>query len=55
MVYGYVMCDAMLDGELAHSGVHGDCPHRIKVVVVAKDNSTAVMRRVRELAGPKPA
>ena len=32
----------MIDGELAHSAAHGSCPHRIKVCVVAKSNSTQV-------------
>jgi len=30
-LHGYVSCDGMLDGEVAHSAAHGRCPHRIKV------------------------
>jgi hypothetical protein len=44
MVHAYVQCDAeLLRGELPHSCVHGPPPHRIKVCVVAKDNTKAVM------------
>jgi hypothetical protein len=50
MVYGYVSCEGAQSGELAHSGVHGPCPHRIKACVVAKDNAAAVVRYVRQLA-----
>ena len=49
-----VRCDAALEGEVSHSCLHGDGPHRIKVCVVAKDNTRAVMTRLREIAGPKP-
>jgi hypothetical protein len=50
MVMGYVHCDAMVKGEVAHSCMHGPPPHSIKVVVVAKDNPPAVMRLVRQAA-----
>jgi hypothetical protein len=54
-IHAYVMCDAMLAGEIAHSGLHGSCPHEIKVCVVAQDNSAQMMRALRSLAGPKPS
>lgn len=53
-IHGYVTCTEALAGEVAHSGLHGECPHHIKVCVVAKANTPAVMRRLREAAGPKP-
>ena len=53
-VFGYVSCDGALEGEVAHSGSHGPCPHRIKVCVVAKDNSKAIFDSIRRQAGKKP-
>ncbi len=50
MVYGYIWCDQLLEGELGHSCTHGPAPHRIKVVVVKKDNSAAINRIVRDAA-----
>lgn len=53
-IHGYVMCDGMLSGELAHSCAHGRRPHRIKVCVVKKANTPEVFKRLLEIAGPKP-
>jgi hypothetical protein len=53
-LYGYVNCQAALEGEIAHSGTHGPCPHSIKVVILKKDNEPEVMRLLMEEAGPKP-
>ncbi len=53
-LHGYVMCTEMLEGELGHSGVHGPCPHRIKVCITKKGNDRAVFDRLVEMAGPKP-
>ena len=41
-LHALVQCDAMLEGEVAHSGVHGPCPHTIRVCIVKKDNDPAV-------------
>ncbi|MFD5828119.1 hypothetical protein [Lentzea sp. NPDC060358] len=52
-VHAYVMCDAAVEGEVAHSCRHGRGPHRIKVCIVAVDNDgtrSAVMRHMRALA-----
>jgi hypothetical protein len=38
MMYGYMWCDRLASGRVAHSCIHGEGPHRIKVVVVKKDN-----------------
>ncbi len=43
MIYGYMLCTDLVSGEVAHSGAHGPCPHRIKVVVVKKDNDKRVV------------
>ena len=53
-LHGYVWCDGMLEGELAHSGMHGQCPHHVKVCVIKKDNQPATIRRLMEQAGPEP-
>jgi hypothetical protein len=53
-LHAYVQCDGMVEGELAHSGQHGPCPHRVKVCIVKKDNSPAVFTELVRAAGPKP-
>lgn len=37
-VHGYVWCDRMISGELAHSCAHGPGPHRIKICITKKYN-----------------
>ena len=37
-LHGYVWCDAMIAGELAHRCTHGPPPHRIKVCITKKGN-----------------
>jgi len=39
-IRGYVWCDEMIDGELAHSCRHGQGPHRIKVCLLKKANES---------------
>lgn len=46
-LHAYVMCDAMIAGELAHSCAHGQGPHRIKVCITKKGNE----RLWREIEG----
>jgi hypothetical protein len=36
--HAYVMCDAMVEGEVGHSCRHGPPPHKIKVCVVKTGN-----------------
>ncbi len=52
-VYGYVMCDGMIDGELAHSCRHGPPPHEIKVCLTKKHNEAA-WPKILEIVGQKP-
>ena len=52
-IHGYVWCDR-IDGDIAHSCIHGPGPHNIKVCLVKKDNSREVWRRVSSIVGPKP-
>ncbi len=53
-IHGYVLCDQMLGGELAHSCRHGSGPHEIKVCIVKKMNKPAVFKQLQQIAGPKP-
>jgi len=52
-VHGYVWCDGMIDGELAHSCQHGRGPHHI-VVCITKKGNEAVWSKILEQAGPSP-
>lgn len=54
LLFGYADCDGMVEGEIAHSGVHGPCPHSIKVCILKADNDPAVYRLLAERAGEKP-
>ena len=53
MVMGYVRCDGMVSGELAHSCNHGPPPHSVKVCLIKKYNKLH-WKKVLERAGPKP-
>lgn len=52
-IHGYVSCDGAIEGEVAHSGCHGPCPHYIKVCITKKDNKN-IFPKLLEKAGPKP-
>jgi hypothetical protein len=52
-IYGYTLCTD-IEGEIGHSCLHGEGPHRIKVCIVKKDNNKEVMRRLLDIVGPKP-
>lgn len=52
-VHAYGWCDGMIHGEIAHSGIHGPCPHRIKLCLTKTDNQ-AVWSEVLRRAGPRP-
>lgn len=53
-LHAYVWCDAMLEGELAHSCAHGKGPHRIKVCIVKKDNDPDVFAQLVAQSGSQP-
>jgi hypothetical protein len=53
MMYGYVLCDRLVGGTLAHSCVHGEGPHRIKIVVVKKDNPKGIIAALMAPLGPQ--
>jgi len=49
-LHAYVSCEAMLEGELAHSGAHGSCPHYIKVCITKTDNDPEVFELLKSMA-----
>lgn len=52
-VHGFVMCNAMQRGEIAHSRRHGEGPHRIKICIVKSSNREA-WPLIERQAGPRP-
>jgi hypothetical protein len=52
-VHGYVLYNAMISDELAHSCSHGPPPHRILVCVLKIDNPKSWREIEREI-GPRP-
>lgn len=54
-IHGYIWCSDIIAGEIAHSCMHGEGPHRIKVCVVKKDNSKAIYNKLLNEVGPKPS
>ena len=53
-IYGFVQCDEAIEGEVAHSGTHGPCPHSIKVCALKSDNDKAIYSILLKKAGPRP-
>jgi len=53
-IYGYVFCDAIVSGSVAHSCLHGTGPHSIKVCILRQDNPPRIYNHFLALAGPKP-
>src|SRR5215468_851714 len=52
-IHGYVWCNE-IQGEIAHSCLHGEGPHNIKICIVKKDNSSDVYKALLRIAGEKP-
>lgn len=52
-IHAYVWCTDVV-GHIAHSCTHGEAPHRIKVVIVKKDNAQVIWDRLLSIVGPKP-
>lgn len=53
-LFGYVWCDQVNGDYFGHSGIHGPCPHHIKVCITRSGNSPEVYKQLAEQAGPKP-
>lgn len=53
---GYVWCNGMVEGDLAHSCQHGPAPHRIKIVIPKNCNDPKLWSELagREYREPKP-
>jgi hypothetical protein len=49
-IHGYICCDGLTGGEIAHSCTHGTGPHWILVCVVKKDNDPETFELVRQMA-----
>ncbi len=41
-LYGYIWCNQIIEGEIGHSGIHGPCPHNIKVLIQKCDNDNGI-------------
>lgn len=54
-IYGYIMCDTIVSGGVAHSCLHGTGPHSIKVCILRRDNLPRIYNHFLNLVGPKPA
>jgi hypothetical protein len=52
-VYGFVLCDGMISGRIAHSCKHGPPPHKVKVCITMKHNEK-IWPLILAKAGPKP-
>lgn len=54
-LHGYVWCNGMVEGELAHSCAHGYGPHNIKVCILQVDNTPEIMAPFLQQCGLRPA
>lgn len=52
-VHGYVLCTDII-GDIAHSCLHGEGSHRIKICIVRKDNSSKIWQKILKIVGSKP-
>ena len=51
-IHGYAWC-TNIEGDIAHSCMHGHPPHSIKVCVVKKDNDPTIFSLLLDVVGPK--
>lgn len=54
-IYGYIWCDRLVSGSVAHSCLHGTAPHSIKICILRQDNSPRIYNHFLAITGPKPA
>ncbi len=52
-IHAFVMCDK-INGDLAHSCMHGEGPHSIKVCILKVDNQPATFKKIKEIVGESP-
>lgn len=48
LLFGYVWCHQKIEGEVAHSGSHGPCPHNIRVCILKIDNDPEIFKMLEE-------
>lgn len=53
LIQAYVRCD-LIKGEIAHSCLHGEGPHTIKVCIVKGDNNSTIQKKLTECLGRQP-
>lgn len=53
-LYGYIYCNEIIEGEIGHSGIHGPCPHNIKIHIQECDNDKVIYDELVARAGEKP-
>ena len=53
-IFGFIWCDAIVSGSVAHSCLHGTAPHSIKICILRKDNSPRIYNHFLALIGQKP-
>ena len=51
-LYAYVSCDRV--PNVGHSGIHGPCPHEIKVCIIKAGSDHAAYAALADVAGPRP-
>ncbi|SCM82556.1 hypothetical protein KL86SPO_50327 [uncultured Sporomusa sp.] len=54
-LFGTVCCTKIIAENFGHSGLHGPCPHDIKVCITKKDNLPKIYTQLAAQAGSKPA
>ena len=47
-IHAYVWCDEVI-GDIAHSCLHGPPPHSIKIVILKKDNTPKIFKKLLKL------
>lgn len=50
ILYGYIYCDQIIEGEIGHSCAHGNFPHYIKVFIPMKYNDKDIIKELKEIA-----
>lgn len=50
LLYGYIYCNQIIEGEIGHSCEHGEAPHYIKVFIPMKDNDKDIIMKLKEMA-----
>ena len=54
-LYGRIWCTDLNGQAFGHSGIHGPCPHEIKILIQKCDNEESVYNILAARAGEKPS